>query len=127
MVAVASRLLPDLITIRQPPEWGPRLTYPLGYWNANGTMFAIAVAAAFVGQPPRLGGGAAGVGAVGVTPVVLLGLYFTYSRGGLLALLVGTVALLALSRDRLWLGATLALGLLAAVPAVLEVQSRSAL
>ena len=67
------------------------------------------------------------VGAVGVTPVVLLGLYFTYSRGGLLALLVGTVALLALSRNWLWLGATLALGLLAAVPAVLEVQSRSAL
>ena len=126
VVAVASRLLPDVITIRQPPQWGPRLTYPLGYWNANGTMFAIAVPLLL--WVSRRGSVAAlRVGAVGVTPVVLLGLYFTYSRGGLLALLVGAVALLALSRDRLWLGATLALGLLAAVPAVLEVQSRSAL
>ena len=126
VVAVASRLLPDLIHIPQPPEWGPRLTYPLGYWNANGTMFAIAVPLLlWVSRRGTLA--ALRLAAVAVTPVVLLGLYFTYSRGGLVALLVGTVALLALSRDRLWLGATLALGLLAAVPAVLEVQSRSAL
>ncbi len=126
VVAVASRLLPDVIHIPQPPEWGPRLTYPLGYWNANGTIFAIAVPLLL--WVSRRGAVAAlRLGAVAVTPVALLGLYFTYSRGGVLALVIGTVALLALSRDRLWLGATLAFSLLAAVPAVLEVQSRSAL
>ncbi len=127
MVAVASRLLPDVIHIHQPVDrWGPRLTYPLGYWNANGTLFAITVPILLWAS--RRGAAAAlRIGAVAVIPVALLGLYFTYSRGGLLALAIGSIALLALSRDRLWLGATLLITLVAAVPAVLEVQARSAL
>ena len=44
---------------------------------------------------------------VAVIPVALLTLYFTYSRGGLLALRGRRACLLALSRDRLWLLATL--------------------
>ena len=58
---------------------------------------------------------------------LLLALYFTYSRGGLLALLVAGGCLLALSRDRLWLLATLAIGALGALPAVLAVQARRSL
>jgi hypothetical protein len=58
-------------------------------------------------------------------PAVLLTLYFTYSRGGLLALVVACGCLIALSRDRLWLLATLAIGALGALPAVLAVQARS--
>ena len=65
--------------------------------------------------------------AVGALPVVLLALYFTYSRGGLLALLVACGCLIALSHDRLWLLATLAIGALAAMPAVLAVQARHSL
>ena len=60
-------------------------------------------------------------------PAVLLALYFTYSRGGLLALLVAAGCLLALSHDRLWLLATLAIGALGALPAVLAVQARRSL
>jgi tetratricopeptide (TPR) repeat protein len=126
VIAVTSRLLPDLLQIRQPPEWGPRLTYPLGYWNANGTMFAIAVPL-LLWMSRRGGHAALRWGAAAAVPLAMLGLYFTYSRGGALALVVGTVALLALSRDRLWLGATLVITLGAAVPAVLAVQARSAL
>jgi O-antigen ligase len=126
VVGVASRLLPDVIDIRQPPEWGPRLTYPLGYWNANGTMFALAVPL-LLWASRRTAVTALRFAAVGLIPVALLSLYFTYSRGGVLALVVGTAALLALSRDRLWFGGTLMVSLLAAVPAVIEVQSRSAL
>ena len=60
-------------------------------------------------------------------PAVLLTLYFTYSRGGLLALVVAAGCLIALSRDRLWLLATLAIGALGALPAVLAVQARRSL
>ena len=61
------------------------------------------------------------------SPPSLLALYFTYSRGGLLALLVAAGCLIALSRDRLWLLATLAIGALGALPAVLAVQARRSL
>ena len=64
---------------------------------------------------------------VAALPVVLLALYFTYSRGGLLALLVACGCLIALSHDRLWLLATLAIGVLAALPAVLAMQGGAAL
>ena len=127
VMGVASRLLPDVLHIRQPVSvWGPRLTYPLGYWNANGTMFALAVPL-LLWASRRTAVTALRFAAVGLIPVALLGLYFTYSRGGSLALAVSAIALLALSRDRLWLAATLMITLLAAVPAVLAVQARSAL
>ena len=64
---------------------------------------------------------------VAAIPAVLLALYFTYSRGGLLALLVAAGCLIALSRDRLWLLATLAIGAIGALPAVLAVQARHSL
>ncbi|MGN6215626.1 MAG: O-antigen ligase family protein [Solirubrobacterales bacterium] len=65
--------------------------------------------------------------AVGALPTVLLALYFTYSRGGLLALAIACGCLIALSHDRLWLLGTLAAGALGAVPAVLAVQARGSL
>jgi O-antigen ligase len=64
---------------------------------------------------------------VAMIPAALLTLYFTYSRGGLLALIVASGCLIALSRDRLWLLATLAIGVLGALPAVLAVQTRHGL
>lgn len=125
-IAVTSRVAPDVIHVIQPPEWGPRLTYPLGYWNANGTVFAIAVALLL--WMSRAGSWAVlRYGSVAAMPVAMLGLYFTYSRGGALALLVGTIALLALSRDRLWLAATALIAAAASVPALIAVQDRPAL
>ena len=53
---------------------------------------------------------------VAAIPAVLLALYFTYSRGGLLSLLVAVGCLIVLSRDRLWLLATLAIGAIGALP-----------
>ncbi|MDQ2630300.1 MAG: O-antigen ligase family protein [Actinomycetota bacterium] len=100
-----------------------RLGYPLGYWNANGVAFAIGVAFALwmsrrsLNVPLRWF-------AVASLPTLLLALYFTYSRGGVLALLVACGCLIALSHDRLWLLATLAIGALGALPAVLAVQAR---
>jgi O-antigen ligase len=64
---------------------------------------------------------------VAALPALLLALYFTYSRGGLLALLIAAGLTIALSRDRLWLLATLGIGALGALPAVLAVQARDSL
>ena len=125
LMALGSRLLPHVIDIGSLGE-GARLYYPLEYWNADGTMFGIAVGALLWTSR-----GAALTAlrwiSVAAMPAVLLALYFTFSRGGLLALLITSGILIALSRDRLWLTATLAIGALGAVPAVLAVQARGSL
>jgi hypothetical protein len=126
LLALGTRLLPHVLEFGDALGAGPRLRYPLGYWNANGAMFGIAVA--FILWSSR-GAGLAALRwfAVGALPAVLLALYFTYSRGGLLALAIAAGCTVALSRDRLWLLATLGAGALGALPAVLAVQARRSL
>jgi O-Antigen ligase len=125
-LGLASRLLPELLSVGNSLGAGARLRYPLGYWNANGAMFGIAVAMLLWGSR-RSSWGALRWAAVAAMPAILLALYFTYSRGGLLSLLVAAGCLLALSRDRLWMLATLAIGAIGALPAVLAVQARRSL
>ncbi len=43
LLALASRLLPDLLSVSQGSEAGARLSYPLGYWNGDGVIFGIAM------------------------------------------------------------------------------------
>jgi O-antigen ligase len=124
LLSLGSRLLPHVIEVSHSLGSGPRLRYPLGYWNANGVMFAIA-ASMLLWMSRQAGWAALRWVSVGAMPAVLLAMYFTYSRGGLLALLVASGYLLILSRDRLWLLATLAIGAIGALPAVLAVQARS--
>ncbi len=126
LLALASRLLPDLMNVGNSLGAGPRLRYPLGYWNANGAMFGIAIAM-LLWTSRRSSWATLRWLSVAAMPAVLLALYFTYSRGGLLALLVAVGCMLALSRDRLWLLATLAIGVAGALPAVLAVQARRSL
>ncbi len=104
----------------------PRLTYPLGYWNANGAMFGMAAALLLWMSRRAAWTGLRRLSAA-LLPAVLLALYFTYSRGGLLALLIAVGFTVVLSRDRLWLLATLTIGVLGALPAVLAVQARQSL
>ena len=85
---------------------GPRLRYPLGYWNANGALFGHRRRAAALDQPARAWQRRC-AGSRSRRSRRLLALYFTYSRGGLLALVVACGCLIALSKDRLWLLATL--------------------
>jgi O-antigen ligase len=65
--------------------------------------------------------------AAGTIPAILVTLYFTYSRGGVLAALFGAAVVIALSGDRLWLLATAAIGALGGLPALLAIQSRDSL
>jgi len=126
VVGLASRLAPHLIELGPGPGSNTRLGYPLGYWNANGLAFGIGTAFALWLSRRSLSTLLRWV-AVGSLPTVFLALYFTYSRGGLLALLIACGCLIALSHDRLWLLATLAIGAVGAVPALLAVQARDSL
>jgi len=123
LLALGSRLLPHVIVTAESLGSGSRLRYPLGYWNADGAVAGIGVALLL--WTSRRGAWAAlRWASVGAIPALLLTLYFTYSRGGLLALAVACGCLIALSGDRLWLLATLAIGALGALPALLAVQAR---
>ncbi len=122
-LALAPRLLPHVIELGPGLGGNARLGYPLGYWNANGLAFGIGAALCLWMSRRSLNAPLRWL-AVAALPTLLLALYFTYSRGGLLALLVACGCLIALSNDRLWLLATLAIGALGALPAVLAVQAR---
>jgi hypothetical protein len=124
--ALASRLLPHVFELGPGIGSGPRLRYPLGYWNANGLSFGIGIAMMLWMSRRSLTTSLRWL-AVASLPVLLLALYLTYSRGGLLALLVACGCLLALSHDRLWLLATLAIGTVGALPALLALQARRSL
>ena len=87
LLGLGSRLLPHVLEVAEARSAaGPRLRYPLGYWNANGAIFGIAVALLlWTSRRARLERRCAGSRSRRC-PAVLLALYFTYSRGGLLAL-----------------------------------------
>src|ERR1051326_3970592 len=126
LIGLGSRLLPHVLNVADSIGAGPRLRYPLGYWNANGAISGIGVAL-LLWMSRRAAWTALRWLSVAAIPAVLLALYFTYSRGGLLSLVVACGCLIALSRDRLWLLATLAAGGLGARPAVLSVQAHNSL
>jgi hypothetical protein len=125
LLALGSRLLPHVLDVGSLGE-GARLRYPLEYWNADGTMFGIAVTT-LLWMSRRSAWAALRWLSVAAIPAVLLALYFTYSRGGVVALAISAGILIALSRDRLWMSATLAIGAVGALPAVLAVQARDSL
>lgn len=121
-LALASRLLPHLLSVAEGPGTGSRLSYPLGYWNGDGVVFGIGAGLALWLSRCSLTTALRRLAVVSL-PAILLALYLTYSRGGLLALAIACGCLIVLSRDRLWLLATLAIGALGALPAVLFVQA----
>ena len=125
-LALASRLLPNLVEVGDSFLTTPRLAYPFGYWNANGAAFGIAVALLLWSSRQAAWEGLRWL-SLAALPAVLLALYLTYSRGGLLALAIAVGCTIALSRDRLWLLATLAIGALGALAPVLAVQARRSL
>jgi hypothetical protein len=126
LLGLASRLLPHVLNVAEGLGTGPRLRYPLGYWNANGALCGIAVAMLlWMSREARWK--ALRWASVAAMPAVMLTLYFTYSRGGLLALAIGAFCIVALSRNRLWMLATLAIAGLGALPALLAVPAHRSL
>jgi O-antigen ligase len=105
---LATRLAPDLLAAPAGVE-NNRLAYPLTYWNALGVFAAIAIVlcaqlASRRREPPL----SKALGAAAV-PVLAATLYFTFSRGGIAAALVGVCAYVLLARDRGLVPAALAI------------------
>ena len=109
---LATRLFPARLGTFDPVA-GYRLSEPLGYWNALAIIAAIGALLA-LGLAARSGAPAARALAASGLVVLLPTLYFTFSRGGWIALAVGVAAALALDGRRLQL--ITALLVLAPVP-----------
>jgi O-antigen ligase len=104
---------------------GNRLASPIGYWNGLAIFAVIGIFLA-LGFAARGRGMTSRGAAAAVLPLLLTTLYFTYSRGGWMALVVGLLAIVALDARRLQLLTTaLALVLPAAAAVLLASQSRA--
>jgi O-antigen ligase len=123
LLALATRLLPHVFNISFDESKGSRLQYPLGYWNADAILFSFA-AALLLWMSRRSLNRILRWTSVAALPPVLLALYFTHSRGGVLTLIIGAGTLIVLSRDRLWLLATLLIAVVVTLPAASAVHSR---
>ena len=118
LYGLSERLVPSLVDLTDVLSAGDRLAQPLTYWNATGAFAALGLilAAALAGSPDRPA--AVRVGAAATAPVLGLGLYLTFSRGGLGAAAAGLAILLALAPTRAQLRAALLVAAAAAVPAI---------
>lgn len=96
--ALATRLLPGALGAYDPGA-GYQLSEPLGYWNALGILTALGVllGIGFAAHGRRSLVRSLGAGSVVVTAAAL---YFTFSRGALLALVLGAAAAVALDPAR---------------------------
>jgi O-antigen ligase len=97
-----TRLLPERLGHFDDSLAGQRLEAPLGYWNALAIFAAIGtvLAVGFLARGRHPLGRAL---AAAATVVLVPTLYFTFSRGGWLALAVGLVVMIALDSRRLQL------------------------
>ncbi len=110
LVGLITRLLPDVWST--PPEFiAGRLEYPVTYWNSLGLLAALGAIVAFFLTTSRGEPLAVRLLGAGAVPVFALTLYFTFSRGAILACAIGLVLYVVLARPRALLG-----GLLAVVP-----------
>ncbi len=97
------------------PVSGYRLTSPIGYWNGLGILMAVGSIAMVGLMLDRRFRALRAVAAASLV-VLLTTLYFTYSRGGWLAIALGLIVLVAVTPNRL---ATLGeIALVAPFPAV---------
>lgn len=102
-LALLSRFFPDLFpdaarTGKVLTSEASRLSFPLDYWNGLGAMLAIGlplmVQVARASERPVLR-----CAAIGSLPLTLLALYFTFSRGSLLAAAAALLVFHLLVRD----------------------------
>ncbi len=100
---LGSRLFPDRIGTYDPIALY-RLTYPVGYWNAFGILAAVGTLIA-LGLAARSGPVVRCFAAASI-PVLMLTLYFTYSRGAWLAFFAGLAVTVVVDRRRLQLVTT---------------------
>jgi O-antigen ligase len=120
LYALGTRLFPGHVGGAYDPSSGYQLAEPIGYWNALGLLAAIAIllAIGFATHGHLVTRSLAAVAIVVLLPT----LYFSFSRGALVALAGGAVMQVALDPRRARL---LVSGLVVTVPAVLGVLEAS--
>jgi hypothetical protein len=92
---LAGRMLPGVVELTESDKALGRLEQPITYWNAEGALAAIGLVlcarlAGTESRPPAV----RVLAAAGAVPLGL-GVYLSYSRGALAAVLVGLIVLLA--------------------------------
>ena len=110
--------IPGLIDLDQTADFS-RLREPLGYWNALGLVCVLAAPIAVRTAADSYASARWRTFSVVALVVLFVTLGLTYSRGGILALLVALAVLVAIEPDRLRLTAYSVLGAAAAAPAYL--------
>ena len=111
LAALASRVLPEVFGAGITGFNDRRLSYPLTYWNAVGIVAALGIVLGFHLTSSAREPLAVRIGAAALLPPLGAALLLTYSRGAMLAGLVGLAAYVLLGRARLLLT-----GVLAVVP-----------
>ena len=97
--ALGTRLAPGTIGGAYDPSSGYQLAKPIGYWNALG-LLVVPGLVIVAGIAIRRDALRASIAAAAAVPLGVC-LYFTYSRGSLLALAAALVVLVALTESRL--------------------------
>lgn len=113
---LAGRLVPWLVDVTQTISSAGRLEQPLTYWNAMGALAAMGIVAcvALAGDPTRRAGLRAA--ALAAAPALALGLWLSFSRGGLVAAAAGLAAAVLLAPGGAAVRAALATVVLAVPP-----------
>jgi O-antigen ligase len=106
---LVTRVLPEVWAIA-PNIANDRLSYPLTYWNAMGVLAGLTATLLLHLTASDRSPHAVRVLSAGALPVVAATLFFTFSRGGLVAAVVGLVACVLVTRARGLIPALLAAG-----------------
>ena len=113
-----SRLRPDVLHTTSDIAVN-RLAYPLTYWNALGVLSAIGIILLLGLAASRTEPRSVRALACGGVPILALTLYFTFSRGAILALVLGLVVFLLVARSRGLVGTLLATAPVSAIAVAL--------
>jgi O-antigen ligase len=117
-MGLLSRLRPDVLETTSDIAVN-RLAYPLTYWNALGILSAIGIILLLGLSTSRTEPRAVRALACGGVPVLALALYFTFSRGAILALALGIVVYVVVARSRGLIGTLLATAPVSVIAVVL--------
>lgn len=122
LAALITRILPDVWSAKSAIETS-RLSHPLTYWNGLGLLMAIGIVLCVHLSAATSGSRASRVLASSAVPVLAATLYFTFSRGGVLAAILGLGAYAILARPKGILSAVMAAGPATAVLVVVAYQA----
>jgi O-Antigen ligase len=127
LYALGGKVVPGIVVDIDETAAIPRLRLPLEYWNAVALFVVMAVPVVLRLATDETRATLVRLGALVALPVYLVTIGLTYSRGGIIALVVAVVVTLAFAGARLRSLMYLALALAAAAPALAYGLSNDAL